>query len=93
MVAMAHAEASPAVLEDRRPASPTWVAWAVPDLAMVAAIVTLFYSLFFFQGYQQFFRDSDTGWHIRTGEAILSGAGFPRTDPYSFTRTGAPWFA
>jgi hypothetical protein len=65
----------------------------VPDLALVAATVTLFYSLFLAQGYQQFFRDSDAGWHIRTGEMILRARTLPRTDPYSFTRAGAPWFA
>jgi len=55
--------------------------------------VTLFYCLFLFQGYQKLFRDSDAGWHIRTGEAILQTGTLPRTDPYSFTRAGQPWFA
>jgi hypothetical protein len=69
------------------------LAWVVPDLALVAACVTLFYCLFLFQGYHKLFRDSDAGWHIRTGEAILSTGDLPRTDPYSFTRAGQPWFA
>jgi len=69
------------------------LAWVVPDLALVAACVTLFYCLFLFQGYGKLFRDSDAGWHIRTGEAILSTGDLPRTDPYSFTRAGQPWFA
>jgi hypothetical protein len=60
---------------------------------MVAACVTLFYCLFLFQGYQKLFRDSDAGWHIRNGEAILSTGTFPLTDPYSFTRGGQPWYA
>ncbi len=68
-------------------------AWLVPDLAMVAACVSLFYCLFLFQGYRKLFRDSDAGWHIRTGERILATGELPRTDPYSFTRTGQPWFA
>src|ERR1035438_8514741 len=67
--------------------------WCVPDLAFATACVTLFYCLFLFQGYQRLFRDSDAGWHIRTGEAILATATLPRTDPYSFTRGGQPWFA
>ena len=67
--------------------------WCVPDLAFATACVTLFYCLFLFQGYQRLFRDSDAGWHIRTGEAILATAALPRTDPYSFTRGGQPWFA
>ena len=67
--------------------------WCVPDLAFATACVTLFYCLFLFQGYQKLFRDSDAGWHIRTGEAILTSGNLPRTDPYSFTRGGQPWFA
>jgi hypothetical protein len=67
--------------------------WWVPDLAMVAACVTLFYCVFLFQGYQKLFRDSDAGWHIRNGEAILATGTVPHTDPYSFTRAGRPWFA
>ncbi len=69
------------------------IAWLVPDIAQVAAAVTLFYCLFLFQGYQTLFRDSDAGWHIRTGEAILATGRLPRTDPYSFTKAGQPWFA
>src|SRR5947207_11716986 len=68
-------------------------AWWQPDLALAAACVTLFYCLFLFRGYQQLFRDSDAGWHIRTGEAILATGALPHTDPYSFTRAGQPWFA
>jgi hypothetical protein len=67
--------------------------WLVPDLAFATACITLFYCLFLFQGYQKLFRDSDAGWHIRTGEAILATGTLPRTDPYSFTRAGQPWFA
>ena len=67
--------------------------WLLPDLAMVAAAVALFYCLFLFQGYQQLFRDSDAGWHIRTGELILKTRELPRVDPFSFTKAGQPWFA
>jgi len=59
---------------------------------MAIACFTLFYCLFFFQGYKILFRDSDAGWHIRTGETILQTGSLPRTDPYSFTRPNAPWF-
>ena len=68
-------------------------AWFIPDLALVVSLITLFFCLFLFDGTQKLFRDSDAGWHIRTGEAILAGSGLPRTDPYSFTRGGQPWFA
>ena len=72
---------------------PVRFAWLLPDLAFVAACVTLVYCLFLFQGYQKLFRDSDAGWHIRTGQRILASGELPRADPYSFTRAGQPWFA
>lgn len=68
-------------------------AWLVPDLSLAAAAVTLFYCLTVFDGAQRFFRDSDTGWHIRTGESILARGSLPRTDPYSFSRPGQSWLA
>jgi hypothetical protein len=68
-------------------------AWFVPDLALFVSFVTLFFCLVVFDGSRQLFRDSDAGWHIRTGEAILAGGGLPRTDPYSFSKAGQPWFA
>jgi len=37
--------------------------------------------------------DPDIGWHIRTGERILETHTLPRTDPYSSTMHGQPWFA
>jgi hypothetical protein len=65
----------------------------VPDLAFATACITLFYCLFLFQGYRQLLRDSDAGWHIRNGETILATGTLPRSDPYSFTRAGQPWYA
>jgi hypothetical protein len=37
--------------------------------------------------------DPDIGWHIRTGERILVTHSLPRTDPFSSTMQGQPWFA
>ena len=37
--------------------------------------------------------DADIGWHIRNGEQILSTHVLPRTDPFSSTMQGQPWFA
>jgi len=68
-------------------------AWFVPDVALVASCISLFYCLFLFQGYQKLFRDSDAGWHIRTGERVLATGVLPRSDPYSFSRAGEPWYA
>lgn len=60
---------------------------------MLVSSVALVYGLFFGDGVSKLFRDSDTGWHIRNGESILNGHTLPRTDPYSFSKAGAPWFA
>ncbi len=37
--------------------------------------------------------DGDTGWHIRTGEYVLDHGRVPTGDPFSFTKSGQPWFA
>jgi hypothetical protein len=66
---------------------------ALPDMATLMAVLTLVFCLFVFKGGTKLFRDSDTGWHIRTGERILTMHALPRTDPYSFSRPGASWFA
>ena len=78
---------------DRVSREPAGLRWFFPDVAMVAACVTVVYCLFLFQGYQKLFRDSDAGWHIRNGEEILLTGDLPHTDHYSFSRAGAPWFA
>src|SRR5260370_28847098 len=70
-----------------------WLRRCMPELAFATACITLFSCLFLFQGTHQLFRDSDAGWHLRNGETILATGKLPRTDPYSFTRAGAPWYA
>ena len=70
-----------------------WVRRLAPDLALCLSAVTLFYCLVLFHAPQKLFRDSDTGWHIVTGEKIVTTMQLPRTDPYSFTRAGQPWVA
>ena len=67
--------------------------WLVPDVALVVSFLTLVWCLLFFDGTRQLFRDSDSGWHIRTGESILRGSGLPHADSYSMLRSGQPWFA
>ena len=77
----------------RAAAGPRIRYYFIPDLALAGGLITLIYCLFLFAGYQKLFRDSDAGWHIRTGESILATRSLPRADPYSFTRFGKPWFA
>jgi len=37
--------------------------------------------------------DAGIGWHIRTGQQILSTHAIPRVDSFSSTMAGRPWFA
>ena len=60
------------------------------DLAFVLPILVLFWST---TGVGWLLTDSDTGWHIRTGEVILQNGRVPTVDPFSFTMTGQPWIA
>ena len=64
----------------------------LPNLAAMLACAALVYCLFVFGG-DRLFRDSDTGWHVRNGEQILQSHALPHSDPYSFSKTGAPWVA
>jgi hypothetical protein len=73
-------------------ASPRSV-WLVTDFALAFALFTVLYGLLFYGAGEQMFRDSDAGWHIRTGERILDRGAVPRVDEYSFSRAGGAWFA
>jgi hypothetical protein len=44
-------------------------------------------------GWKALLMDGDTGWHIRTGEYILSHGAVPSHDLFSFSKAGEPWFA
>lgn len=35
--------------------------------------------------------DPDVWWHLRTGQLVLETHHIPHSDPYSFTKFGAPW--
>ncbi len=37
--------------------------------------------------------DADTFWHIKAGEWMITHGSVPHTDPFSYTRAGAPWVA
>jgi hypothetical protein len=37
--------------------------------------------------------DPDLWWHLRTGQWIMDTGHIPRSDPFSFTRSGNPWVA
>ena len=63
---------------------------SLSDLAFLTPILVLFWCT---TGVGWLLTDSDTGWHIRTGEWILKNGRVPATDIFSFTKAGQPWFA
>ena len=72
-----------------------WTGLLIPslsDLLFIALIAWLFMSTGA-HGWQSLLVDADVGWHIRTGEYILDHHSVPRTDLYSFSKPGAPWYA
>ncbi len=77
----------------RSPHNRALLAMFVPDLALVAAVATLICLFAGSRGASALFRDSDAGWHIRNGERILSTLSLQHTDPFSFSKPGAPWIA
>src|SRR5213592_4456976 len=79
--------------KDERAEINSLAVWLLPNLVGVVFTVALLQVLFLSAGVPRLFRDSDTGWHVRNGEAILSSAAVPRADRFSYTRDGSPWFA
>lgn len=65
----------------------------LPSLGEVIFAVTLLFLFLFGQGGSVLLGDSDTGWHIRTGEWIVQHLAVPRQDLFSFSKPGGEWFA
>ncbi len=76
------------------PAQPTSSAlrFLVPSVRDIVFIF-LFWSLLAGTLSNRPLADADIGWHIRTGERILATHSLPRTDSFSSTMQGQPWFA
>ena len=81
-----------AVANSREKPQPSWIPCVLPSFADVFFLV--------FAGMLAFtplsaglLGDADTGWHIRNGEFILATRSVPRTDLFSYTRAGEPWYA
>src|SRR5947208_5171189 len=88
-----HALGSPPRFKDERAGINSLAVWLLPNLVGIVFTVTLLQVLFLSAGVPRLFHDSDTGWHVRNGEAILSTGAVPRGDRFSYTRDGSPWFA
>jgi hypothetical protein len=72
------------------PAAQDWPLPSLSDAAFLIPILVLFWCT---TGVGWLLTDSDTGWHIRTGEWILRNGRVPAVDIFSFTKPGSPWFA
>jgi len=66
-----------------------WLIPSVGDLIFVA----LFCMLAFTNLSTRLLGDAGIGWHIRTGQFILSTHSVPHIDPFSSSMTGHSWFA
>jgi hypothetical protein len=69
-----------------------WVRWLLPsagDSFFVAMLGTLAFTALSLR----LLGDAGIGWHIRTGQLILTTRAIPRVDPFSPAASGQPWFA
>ncbi len=64
--------------------------WLMPSIGSLCLLLVLYLLI---TGSWRFLLDSDTGWHIRTGDLIWQTRAVPRHDPFSFTMPGEEWFA
>lgn len=69
-----------------------WVRWVLPSIADVFVLVLVILLTYTPMG-SALLGDADTGWHIRNGEIILATHSVPRTDSFSYTRAGQPWYS
>jgi hypothetical protein len=63
---------------------------SLTDFAFLMPIAILFGRM---QGVKTLLGDCDTGWHIRTGQWIVSNHLVPTHDVFSFSKPGGQWFA
>src|SRR5271155_1786499 len=73
--------------------NPVWTRWFLPSIGDLLFVVLLGV-LAFTNLSVRLLGDAGIGWHIRTGQLILANhAAVPRTDPFSSSMFGKPWFA
>jgi hypothetical protein len=86
------AEVPIAVTVASPPATRHWPRFLRPSMTDLFFLTLLFW-LFMADpmGWDRLLWDGDTAMHIRTGDFILDHGYVPTTDPFSFTKPGAPW--
>jgi hypothetical protein len=70
---------------------PRWSAFFVPSIAD-GLFITLLLALSCGALGRRLLGDADTGWHIRNGQLMLQTHAITRSDPFSSTRGGQPWY-
>jgi len=78
-------------MTNSRQDTPAIVRWLFPSIKDVLFLAFLFVPLMTHQSGVLY--DGDTGWHIRNGEQIAATKSVPRTDDFSYTHRGGPWYA
>ena len=79
--------------DDETPMRVNPILRVLPGLTDIVFLLPFIFVLRSEQGISFLLGDSDTGWHLRTGDWILSNGRVPTTDPFSYTKPGQPWFA
>jgi hypothetical protein len=65
----------------------------LPGLTDIVLLLPFIFVLRSEHGISFLLADSDTGWHLRSGEWMLANGRVPTTDLFSYTKAGQPWFA
>lgn len=65
----------------------------LPSMTDFAFLMPIFFLFGRMSGLKSLLSDCDTGWHIRTGEWILSHGGVPTHDIFSYSKPDSAWFA
>jgi hypothetical protein len=73
--------------------APNPIARFLPSLGDVAFLIPIIFCYARGEGAKTLLGDADTGWHLRTGQWILTHGRVPNHDIFSFTKAGQPWFA
>jgi len=70
-----------------------WVTPSLADIIFAALLTWLVMFTIHSDGSTGLLLDSNTGYHIRTGDYILEHGSVPHGDIFSFSKPGEPWFA
>jgi hypothetical protein len=70
-----------------------WLKPSLSDVVFGALLLWLVLFTIHSDGWLGLLQDSNTGYHIRTGDFILQHKGLPHGDIFSFTNPGQVWYA